>query len=385
MKQFRRLVFWVHLGCGLVAGGVIAVMSATGVAIAFEHEILEHIDRPAATVAVPETGGRLGISDQIAALRAARPEFRPTAVTLARDPSQATRFSAGQENLLYLDPHTGAVAEPRSGRAHALLHTLEAWHRWLGARDGVTSGARLVTGACNLAFLGLCLTGLYLWFPRRWSRRAFRPLLWFVGRVRGKARDFNWHNVIGLWSAPVLIVLAATGVVISFGWAHDLVFRPAGESPPRFRDFRMMAVPAPAVPVRAAGVRPLELDALVAAAAARFPDWQTMQFNLPKPGELTVDRPFALTVFEPAPFSTAGRVMVSIDPVSGAVLQRVAFADRSPGLRARVWARFLHTGEAFGFAGKIVATVATAASLVLVWTGFALSWRRFFPRRVAAG
>lgn len=86
-------------------------------------------------------------------------------------------------------------------------------------------------------------------------------------------------------------------------------------------------------------------------------------------------------VFTPAPFATAGRVQLYLDPFRGDVLRQVAFADRSPGLRARVWMRFLHTGEAFGLPGKIIATLATAASLVLVYTGFALSWRRFFPRR----
>lgn len=54
------------------------------------------------------------------------------------------------------------------------------------------------------------------------------------------------------------------------------------------------------------------------------------------------------------------------------------FQDRGTGMKARVWIRFLHTGEAFGLIGKIVATLATAASLVLEYTGFALSWRRFF-------
>jgi hypothetical protein len=46
--------------------------------------------------------------------------------------------------------------------------------------------------------------------------------------------------------------------------------------------------------------------------------------------------------------------------------------------------RFLHTGEAFGFIGKVIATVATAGSLFLVYTGFALSYRRFFLRRTDA-
>ncbi|MBN8458073.1 MAG: PepSY domain-containing protein [Verrucomicrobia bacterium] len=56
------------------------------------------------------------------------------------------------------------------------------------------------------------------------------------------------------------------------------------------------------------------------------------------------------------------------------------FTDRSAGVRARVWVRFLHTGEAGGTLGRIVAFAATFGSLVLVWTGCALSWRRLRSR-----
>jgi uncharacterized iron-regulated membrane protein len=53
--------------------------------------------------------------------------------------------------------------------------------------------------------------GIFLWFPRvcRWS--AVRGLVWFKGGLRGKARDFNWHNTVGFWSAiPLAIVVAVS-------------------------------------------------------------------------------------------------------------------------------------------------------------------------------
>ena len=48
----------------------------------------------------------------------------------------------------------------------------------------------------------------------------------------GKARDFNWHNTIGFWSAIPLAVIVAGGVVISYPWATGLVYRAYGEEPP---------------------------------------------------------------------------------------------------------------------------------------------------------
>lgn len=200
-------------------------------------------------------------------------------------------------------------------------------------------------------------------------------------RRRSKARDFNWHNVFGFWNLPVLMILVGTAVVFSFAWAHRLVFQVVGETPPEHRDFRMMLVPPPEVPTPPAEVQPLPHDTIVRLTQERHPEWEAIALNHPRspePGALA--GPINLTWFEPAPFSTAGRVMTPLDPYTGEELQSVSFEERSLGLRACVWIRFLHTVEAFGLVGKIIATFSTAASLVLVYTGLALVWRRLVKR-----
>ena len=55
-----------------------------------------------------------------------------------------------------------------------------------------------------------------------------RPITWFRGGLSGKARDFNWHNVIGIWSAIPLAIVVAGAVPISYSWAGNLVYRLAG-------------------------------------------------------------------------------------------------------------------------------------------------------------
>lgn len=48
----------------------------------------------------------------------------------------------------------------------------------------------------------------------------------------------------------------------------------------------------------------------------------------------------------------------------------------TPGRQARSWARSLHTGEALGIIGQTIAGLVSLTSLVMVWTGFALAYRR---------
>ncbi len=112
------------------------------------------------------------------------------------------------------------------------MSDMRAWHRWLAYEDEARLTARAVTGWSNVAFLFIVVSGLYLWFPRRWSWQHVRPVLMFTGGARGKARDFNWHNVIGVWCLVPLFIVVISAVPISFPWGNDLVYRAMGEEPP---------------------------------------------------------------------------------------------------------------------------------------------------------
>ncbi|GAA5131221.1 PepSY domain-containing protein [Luteolibacter yonseiensis] len=379
---FRKIIFWLHLIAGLIAGAVIAVMSVTGIGIAFEEEILKWFDRKVSRIEVrPASGEKLPLMELKQRVESARPGFRVTSVVIHRDPTLAWEFHADGDGPLYVDPYSGATNDTRSHGAHEVIHKLEEWHRWLGDKDGQASVGRLVTGVSNLMFVVVCVSGLYLWFPRSWGRRALRPLVGLKFGYKGKARDFNLHNVFGFWSLPVLLVLGGTAVAISFEWGHRLVFTVAGEEAPKSRNYGMMFVPPPVVPVPSEGAARLPLDEAFARVATAFPDWKSISLEQFPAVSGPAIEPLDFGVTLPDHMPSRAYIPVKSDPFTGGILQAVRFQDRSPGLQARVWMRFLHTGGAFGLPGKIIASLACAASLVLVWTGFALSWRRFFGKR----
>jgi uncharacterized iron-regulated membrane protein len=64
-------------------------------------------------------------------------------------------------------------------------------------------------------------------------------------------------------------------------------------------------------------------------------------------------------------------------------MQSEQFSDLSAGRRLRSWTRFLHTGEALGLTGQALAGIACLGGCFLVYTGFALAWRRFFGKRTS--
>jgi len=70
------------------------------------------------------------------------------------------------------------------------------------------------------------------------------------------------------------------------------------------------------------------------------------------------------------------QLTLSIDRFSGEQVNLTGLADTSPGQRARRIIRFLHTGEVLGVWGQIIAGLVSFVSLLMVWSGFALAYRR---------
>lgn len=404
--SLRKIAFWLHLVSGLVAGLVIAVMSFTGAVLAFEHEIVEWAERDVRRVEVPAGAQAKPLDGLLATFKEAHPDVRPAGVTVTADPRDAVAVSAGRDGTYYINQYTGDIREPAPTRTHDFMHLMEAWHRYLALSSDQRPYGKAITGACNLAFLFLALSGLWIWWPRRWTWSALKPSVWFAG-AKGKARDWNWHNVIGFWSLPILVVLTVSGAVIGYKWASDLVYRAAGEQPPAPGPAQISEAPKFERPE---GARRLTLGAVLARIQETNPGWETItlreglprrrgapaapaatngtpapaaapQAESPRPSG---PQPFSATVAASDKSIVSGTTQLVLNPFTGENLSRLGYDDYTAGRKARTWLRYLHTGQALGWIGQLLAGLACVGGLFLVYTGFALSWRRFFPRKKQA-
>lgn len=427
---FRKVVFWLHLIAGVVAGVVVFVMSATGVALAFEKEIVAWAERDVRRVAPPTADAKpLGLDVLLAKLREQRSGERPSAITLEVDPTLAVAVSYGRTNAFYVNPYSGEIREQGAKGTREFMRVMIELHRFLGGQEEKNRAVgKAITGACNVAFLFLAASGLYLWWPRQWTKKILSAVGLMSFKLRGKARDFNWHNAVGLWCAPVLIVLTATAMPISYRWAGDLIYKLTGTTPPQGAG-QGAATPTVEVPTPPPDSKPLGLEAIFAAAQKEFPQWQQISYrtggrggrpgganaaatntnttpiaatntpavaatNAPAANRERGERrgegqregrgpaqPVTLTIKTQGQWPLFSTTQLTIDPYTGNVLQKEGFSDQNLGRQVRSWTRFLHTGEALGVLGKAIAGLASAGALLLVWTGFALTWRRFFSRQ----
>lgn len=358
----RSVIFWTHVCAALCVGAVVLIMAGTGVLLAFERQLTHWADMRGIDGAPPAPSAQLLPPDSLAALAHTALGGAPTSLRIHADPNAPVEIARGRQQTLFMNGYTGALLGTGSATARAFFTSVEDVHRWLALRGDARRAGRAVTGAANLVFLFMVLSGIVLWWPRAHSLLRFRNVLLFRRGLRARARDFNWHNVIGFWSAVPLLVIIASGAVVSYGWAGALVERWFDSAPP----------PAAVTVTPAARTgEPRGTDVLLEQARRRAPDWRSITLRLPARNDVltfVVDRgnggqPHLQHVLR---LSLAGQE-----------LSWTTGADEAPAARARTLLRFVHTGELFGVVGQFIAAVVSAGVLLLGWTGGAMALRRF--------
>ena len=433
--SLRRTIFWIHLAVGVTGAVAILLMAATGVLLTYEAQL----DRWALRGyrADPAPGAApLALDELISRVGGEAPAGLVTSVALHRDPREPAVFGLGDGATVHVDRFTGESPGDGDTRTRRLLRRVMYFHRWLALEGEYRIVGRTIMATANLGFLFLLVSGVYLWWPSRGSRAAWRQALWFRRGLGGRARDFNWHNVIGFWSAVPLAVVVFSGATISYQWAADLVHLAAGDARPFQQSPRSSASVARVVgdarpfqqspqssasvarvagdarplqqsprssasvarvagdarpfqqsPQSSASVArdassvtpdpsapPVELHALAAKAVAETPGWRTITISLP---ESTRD-PVVVAVDRGTGRQPSMTEDLLFDRATGELVGRGGYPTFSRGFKVRRWLRFAHTGEVYGVIGQSIAGAVSLGAAVMVWTGLAMTWRRFF-------
>ncbi len=390
---FRKILFWMHLSCGVVAGAFILLMSATGVTLTYEAQ-MQAAAAKRNNVAVVQGQQRLTADELAAAAQATLPEPNPRlSMVIDANPAVPVSFSAGRGTAALLNPYTGAAIEDAAAGTRGFMSTMRSWHRWLGG-DSSSFGAKLIDWS-NLLFVFIIASGLYLWFPAVMRWRTVRGLVLFQKKyINARVRDFNWHHVFGVWMLIPLFLIATSGAVMSFPWASNLVYAAFGEKPPqrggggaaggggqggpgapqggpRGEPPRVEGAQGDAAATPAPRAT---LQQLFDAAVAQGDDWQRITLPLAAARD-HVDVTVELKSTERRPPRKTYELSTTDASLVGPRNAAPAAAP-SRGQQARTWFRFVHTGEQYGVIGQTIAGMASLAACFLVYTGLALAYRR---------
>jgi uncharacterized iron-regulated membrane protein len=361
----------------MTAGIVILVMSVTGVLLTYERQLIAWSDSHHRSTVPAPGASRLPVETLLQTIRTQHPDLAPTAVTVG-SAADAPVSVAVPQRTLYFDAYSGRLLGENSQVVRRFMSETRAWHRWLAVDGENRPVARFITGWSNFIFLFIVVSGFYLWVPRKWTWPQVRSVVVFNAKASGRARDFNWHNVIGVWAAIPLFIVVLTAFPISFPWANALLYRVVGEEPPAARGRESGGGGRGG---REGGGRREErvtpplagLNTLWSRAEQHVEGWRTISVRVPESDRA----PVVFAIDKGDGGQPQLRSTLTLDRATGAVVTYEAFEDQSLGRRLRSISRFAHTGELLGIPGQTIAGLVTAGGAVLVWTGLALAWRRW--------
>lgn len=284
--------------------------------------------------------------------------------------------AAGQFRVVRTDGAGTVLGTWPSGHDYARAPLIDAavvLHQSLFAGHA----GRLLLGASALVLLGNLLVGVRLAWPRpgTWGR-ALRP----PRSGPPVAQLYGWHRAVGLWLALPALVIVGTGVLQAFDDAVAAFLRldtPAPSFAPAPGGAPPTGDGSPAAPA-VGGSKPIGLARAVSAALARVPG--SAFAGLAMPGEA---QPwYRIRVRQGAEWRRAyGTTIVDVSSAD-ARAELTSDALTAPFAQRFVSATWpVHTGEAAGLAGRLLA-LATALALVAgILLGGLLWWRRRRPAR----
>lgn len=233
---FYRISAWLHLWLGLVTGIVVIVVCLTGCIWCFNEEITALLEPETriAKQALPVIPPSRVMAITASALKG----YRITGYNLheGRSVEVYTQKKEGTAKL-YLNPYTGAVIKKELYKRGDM--TFFRWilngHRflWLPWKTG-----RPIVNYSVLIFVITLITGMVLWWPRKWTKATSEQSFRIKWKATFKRVNYDLHNVLGFYAMLILLVIALTGMVWGIEWFSKGSYwlTSGGKQPGEYRD-----------------------------------------------------------------------------------------------------------------------------------------------------
>lgn len=379
MKMLSRLNAWLHLWLGLITGLVVFVVSITGCCYVFIDELktLVYHERmfvePQPTPFKPASEMLANVQEALGPDYAvSRCDFQPMPDrswlfrALDVDPDGIGLWNYYRYNFrVYVNPYTAEVI-------HVENTNREFFQVVLALHTNLLLGHKIgqpIVAYSTLVFVLLLISGLILWWPKKWNRKAMRRSFAVKWRARFKRVNYDLHNVLGFYLLIPAFILALTGLVYSFQWVDDaLYFVSSGGQPKVVREVPRSPVQQEpsSRPMDIAFAHVLSAHPDAALVSMRFRDSETAPFDFQVRKVKTRTYHFEWAYY---------------DRGSGEFLSSYGTADLNSGEKLRAMNFDLHVGSFMGMGSKIFMFFASLACASLPVTGFFVWYNRKWGKR----
>ncbi|MFB0498201.1 putative iron-regulated membrane protein [Mucilaginibacter sp. OAE612] len=382
MKVFFRTI---HLYLSLAAGVIIFCSCLTGTMLVFEKEIQQAL-HPQRYFVKPQEK-RLPLADLTAGVLKQIPKSKLAMVMVYDDPERAVEVAlivpekkskkpadapktekhagvhgkkdakpkdAERPNLTaFVNPYTGQIVD-QFNRRQTFLYSVEMFHRYL--LGGKNSPGDWVISLSTLFFLVILITGVILWWPK--TKVIMKQRLKIKWDGSGKRLTHDLHIVTGFYTSIFLIIICASGLVMTFKWANNTLFFLTNSKIAGKEDIK-----AP-LSVHQPGVTAISPDAAVSALGNKIADAENYTIRYPRDTAAV----YTFNVLKKGSAELATDTYY-IDQYSGKLAGVILYADKSLGQRIRGVIKPIHTGSIYGWPTQVLAFLITLISLIFPVTG----------------
>ncbi|MEA5141254.1 PepSY-associated TM helix domain-containing protein [Arcicella rigui] len=369
MQNFKKIIGKIHLWLGLASGIVVFVVSITGCLYAFQEEI-QDFSQPFRFVEA-QNKAFLAPSKLEAIAKKTLPKKQLHAIMYSAKERAAQaifyHYEPSYYYIIYLNPYTGEVLKVKDmDRDFFRIVLVGHYYLWLPPTIGQPTVA-----ISTLVFVVLLISGIILWWPKNES--AAKQRFWFRWKstTKWKRKNYDLHNVLGFYSAWIVLIIALTGLVWGFQWfANSVYWRLGGEKSTVFSEVYSDIKQKSHLTAQSPAIDRIWQKMLV-----EHPDAKTMEVHIPESDSASINVNINTEIgtnwkIDYRYFDQYSLKELSVNHLYGR-FHEAKLADKAIRMNYDI-----HVGAIFGFAGKVLAFCVSLVAASLPITGFYIWWGR---------
>lgn len=375
--MFKKIAAWLHLWLGLASGLVVFISLFAAAVFVWQEEWTNFFHRD--KVFVPSIGKtELSVDSLLINAKKAEPGREITYVARSRDPRKAVVFDVVKPNpnpvwyyyhsayllneQVYVDRYTGKVLGIVDNRSE-LIWKIYALHTSLLLKYEV---GHYVVGVATLIIFVMAVTGIVLWWPK--NKAALKQRFWFRWKktTRWRRKNYDLHNIGGIYTWILILFFAATGLVWTFDWWEKGIYRLLGEvSEEMF----------PATKVKPADAADYSFESILKDATGKVPAWENIGLSLPEAKADSAQSLFCVVRYNTGSGWDEWDEYL-YNSKSGKAYYSMTQSQKKLGEKWRTSNYAIHTGSIYGWPTKVLATLIALFCAFLPISGLLIWWGR---------
>lgn len=390
--------FWfqLHWFLGFVFGILLLIVGLSGAILSYEKEIMNVINKDTYTVQIPQNQERLKEAEILKIFHEKNPSEKINSISFSSDLGKSISVNVAKEGerrgvTTYLNPYTAEVLPELVGKDFFMF--VFRLHRWLAFEGTIQGVGKQAVALATIAAILLTIGGIIVYWPR--IKNGFVKSLTFSFKHKKRAFLSTMHGAIGMWVVPFFLLMCLTGLYWSYDWYRSAMFtvfqveQPKRAAPPQQAQGQGQGQKEQQANKTQNGENRVQKQVIAyddIASTVNFfnsnvaRDYRNASLRLEpsKNGTYTISYLFA----DATHFRESNSM--EIDFKNEKIVKESKYEDKKLNEKIMSSMLPLHSGEFFGWFGKLSYFISSALMALFVITGYMLYYDRWKKKRAKA-